>query len=471
MDWDDEDEKTAVFDKVTEDASRSLLQSGLPPAAGAPAASASGRLGGSTQLLSSSGGTASVPPPSRAPTPPPPAVTLPAAAPAAFVAPAPASVAAPSVPPPAAAGNRTALIAVMALLLVGVIGGVVLLLLPKKGSLVVTVANPSGEPVSSVEILVDGKVACSATPCRVTDLEAGSKFVSVRVPGFSVPDTAVAVKGGEESVFNAILTATSSAPTAAAAGTGLRVSAEGTGLELTVDGKKIGPLPQELKDLTPGEHTLRIAGNDRFEVYEKKVTVTAGQIETIGPLKLKVLKGLAHIKAGEGADGAKIMLVSGNDRRPITTLPLKVDIPADKTYSLVATRPGYDDYKEDITFNDGEAERTFEVTLNKKGQAPAATKTQPQAPAGGTTTKPGTTPDKPATAPATASGMGTLNINSIPVSNVILDGKPLGTTPKTGLSVSAGNHTVVFVHPEHGRKARSVKVEAGKSATAAVRFP
>jgi hypothetical protein len=57
------------------------------------------------------------------------------------------------------------------------------------------------------------------------------------------------------------------------------------------------------------------------------------------------------------------------------------------------------------------------------------------------------------------------------VSNVILDGKPLGTTPKTGLSVPAGNHTVVFVHPEHGRKARSVKVEAGKSATAAVRFP
>jgi serine/threonine-protein kinase len=76
-------------------------------------------------------------------------------------------------------------------------------------------------------------------------------------------------------------------------------------------------------------------------------------------------------------------------------------------------------------------------------------------------------PDKP----VAAAGNGTLNINSIPVSNVILDGRPLGTTPKAGLSVAAGAHTVVFVHAEHGRKVRSVNVPAGGSATAAVRFP
>jgi serine/threonine protein kinase len=70
-----------------------------------------------------------------------------------------------------------------------------------------------------------------------------------------------------------------------------------------------------------------------------------------------------------------------------------------------------------------------------------------------------------------ASGQGTLNVNSIPVSNAILDGRPLGSTPKLNLSVAAGAHTVVFVHPEYGRKVVAVTVEAGQTAIAATRFP
>lgn len=79
--------------------------------------------------------------------------------------------------------------------------------------------------------------------------------------------------------------------------------------------------------------------------------------------------------------------------------------------------------------------------------------------------KPAKGADKPA-----AGVTGTLNINSIPVANVVLDGRPIGSTPIMGLAVSPGPHSVVFVHPEHGRKATGVTVEAGKTATAAVRF-
>jgi hypothetical protein len=66
---------------------------------------------------------------------------------------------------------------------------------------------------------------------------------------------------------------------------------------------------------------------------------------------------------------------------------------------------------------------------------------------------------------------GTLSCNSIPVSNVIIDGKPMGSTPRMGLTVPAGTHTVVFVHPEHGRKVVTVTVAPGQSAMAATRFP
>jgi len=74
------------------------------------------------------------------------------------------------------------------------------------------------------------------------------------------------------------------------------------------------------------------------------------------------------------------------------------------------------------------------------------------------------------TAPWGKTGPGTLNINSIPPSRVVLDGKPLGHTPKVGVSVPAGAHTVMFVHPELGKKSVTVRVRPGEMKVAAVRF-
>lgn len=69
-----------------------------------------------------------------------------------------------------------------------------------------------------------------------------------------------------------------------------------------------------------------------------------------------------------------------------------------------------------------------------------------------------------------AAGQGTLNINSIPVANVVLDGRPVGSTPLVGLKVSPGPHSVVFIHPEQGRKSAGATVKAGATSTVAVRF-
>ncbi len=79
-------------------------------------------------------------------------------------------------------------------------------------------------------------------------------------------------------------------------------------------------------------------------------------------------------------------------------------------------------------------------------------------------------PAAPAPAPKPAIKFGYLNFNSIPVSNVVVDGRPIGTTPKTSVRVRAGKHSVVFVHSEHGRRAQSVFVAPGARRTVAVRF-
>lgn len=76
----------------------------------------------------------------------------------------------------------------------------------------------------------------------------------------------------------------------------------------------------------------------------------------------------------------------------------------------------------------------------------------------------------PAAAKPEPAAQGTLNINSIPRANVVVNGRPMGMTPVMGLSVAPGPQTVVFVHPELGRKVGSANVQAGGSATIAVRF-
>ncbi len=72
--------------------------------------------------------------------------------------------------------------------------------------------------------------------------------------------------------------------------------------------------------------------------------------------------------------------------------------------------------------------------------------------------------------PPVASGTGTVNINSKPVSRVLVDGTPMGETPLSGVQLPAGLHTVTFIHPELGRKSVVVKVEPGKTAVASARL-
>jgi hypothetical protein len=65
---------------------------------------------------------------------------------------------------------------------------------------------------------------------------------------------------------------------------------------------------------------------------------------------------------------------------------------------------------------------------------------------------------------------GKLNINSIPYSKIVLDGRPLGETPRVEVAVAAGPHTVLFVHPDYGRIQKEVYVDTGRTVLAAVRF-
>jgi len=361
----------------------------------------------------------------------------------------------------------------MLLVVAGVGAGGYFVMKGKPGSLVVTVAGPGNRPVDAVEIFVDGaKANCKGSPCRVSDLKPGTHLVKAQAAGYSATaDTAIKISPGEEQVHNAVL-----AGSGDSGGPGIKVTAEGRGLKLFIDDKEIGPLPQEKSDLGPGEHKVRIEG-DRYEPFEKMVVVESSGVTTVEP-KLKVKKGLVTIKLGENADGASVTLVSGDKSHPIPPERFKdkvfaVDVEGNKTYTLVAEKKGFVSYEKKIDFEDGQAEKTFVVNLmltsSSSSSGPSERVSTGRTPSPGPGPSPRTPAAAPAPGPATA-GNATLTFMSDPPSNLVLDGRPLGKTPKTA-SVPAGTHTVLFIHPEFGRKAKSIPVAAGQKATVKVKFP
>jgi hypothetical protein len=240
----------------------------------------------------------------------------------------------------------------------------------------------------------------------------------------------------------------------------LRVDSKQPGVRLYVDDKEIGTLPQEVRGLSQGSHSVKFGASDRYQPLEKQVLIEKDQILDLGSVLLKVVKGKATFNPG--TPGARAYLVSGTDRRELPSLPISVDIDTAKTWSLEANKPGFVDFKQTIGFDDGQAEKSFTLELEPKpapaAPTPRAAYTQP-------TPAPAPAPPPPAPAPAPAEvGEAFLNINSIPPSTCFLDGRSLGSTPRVHVSVKPGTHTVKFINADEGLS-KTVTVSVGSGET------
>jgi serine/threonine-protein kinase len=326
-------------------------------------------------------------------------------------------------------------------LLVAAAAAVVFFMWPKQGSLVVTVSGPGNVAVDDVKVTVDDAERCQASPCKIEGLAAGVHIVKVVAKGYPpLAGRAITVASGQDAVMDVTVGSSGG-------GTGLRVGALGSYLRLQVDGEDKGALPLEVTTIEPGPHRIRITGNERFAPFEEQVTIQAGQVLEYQP-KLKVLRGRAKLEAGSGADGAHVVLDCTGEDRLLVQLPTSVDISAEKPCTLIATKAGFRDYRQTLVFDEGKAEKTFTVKLDRAEGADVS-----EGPAG-----------------KALGGNGTIMINSVPPSTVVVNGRPLGMTP-TSTQVPPGNYNVMFVHPQHGRKSVSVRVTPGGKAVASVTFP
>jgi serine/threonine-protein kinase len=253
--------------------------------------------------------------------------------------------------------------------------------------------------------------------------------------------------------------------------TELKVSGTQPGVKLYIDDKEIGPLPQDLRDIVAGDHVIKIVGSERYQPVEKHITFQADTAVDLGVVALRVSKGKATVTLA--TPGAHVYLTSINDRRELPMFPISVDIDTSKSWTLQATKLGFVDYSQAISFEDGQAEKTYAIELQPKAAAvPAWTPPPPAAApvAAAPATAPAPAPARAAAAEATGSEA-YLNINSIPASTCFLDGRSLGSTPKINVSVKPGTHTVKFVNTEQGlTKTVTVSVGAGETKPAVAKL-
>jgi hypothetical protein len=111
----------------------------------------------------------------------------------------------------------------------------------------------------------------------------------------------------------------------------------------------------------------------------------------------------------------------------------------------------------------------FELVPEASASALATSVSIDDLPAAPAETRSSTESERPASAPPPPRAAmpapapprpGILNLSSSPRASVVVDGRPLGMTPQR-VRVSPGPHSVLFVHPELGRAARSVHVVPG----------
>ena len=358
--------------------------------------------------------------------------------------------------PEARSSGKGVLIALVAAIVV-VAGGIgAFFMIPREGKVEVDVTDATGKRVDEFEIFVDGaRQRCDTLPCTVK-LEAGPRRIKVATRGNGTrltDEKVIEVRTGEKQSLT--LFVGQATPAEVPANTSvLHVASTQPGIKLFVDGKEIGPLPQDVKDIAVGPHTLKFAASERYAELEKSVTVEAGKPLDVGPILLKVKKGVAKVSLN--TFGARVFLVSGGKRKELTNMPLSVDIDTSEQWVIEASKPTMIDFRQAITFEDGQAERSFAVTLYAKGEEPK--EKDPKDPAATSASA------------AESSAPGSILMNSIPPSMCFLDGAALGQTPQKR-DVKPGTHTVKYVNSEHGvSQVVSVKVVSGKLASAAVKL-
>lgn len=278
----------------------------------------------------------------------------------------------------------------------------------RPGTLVITASGDTGGPPAAIKFVVDGVERCRTAPCRIDRLAPGAHLIGVSAEGFApFAERAIVIEPGEHAAQHIELT------TETPAIAQLQISVSSPGAVVWIDGTEVGPAPIG-RDLRPGQHSVRVIDpQHRSKSYDGTLTLEPGEHRQLGPIALEPLAPVQAV--------------------PVPQMILPAETPNIPAVAQTPTAPTKHAHRAAVG--------------NTRGPASSA----------------------PLSAAATTTQMATLDLTSEPPAPVVLNGRPLGMTP-LHLAVPPGPQSVLFVHPELGRKAATVELVAGARKAVAVRF-
>ena len=210
----------------------------------------------------------------------------------------------------------------------------------------------------------------------------------------------------------------------------LRVESNPTGLRVLIDGLEQGRTPARLS-VSAGTHVLEVRGRNAPRVMP--VSVASG-VENAQYIEFPDLPQTGQLRVESDPPGATV-LVDGVSRG---TTPLTVaDLRPGPREIVLQTAAG--SRRHTVSIQAGATS-----SLNAPAPAPSASKTRTKVTSVGIDTPPGL-----------------VSLNASPWAELWIDGRRVGETPLANVSVPAGEHEVVFRHPQLGEKRQALTVNPG----------
>ena len=232
-------------------------------------------------------------------------------------------------------------------------------LTPGSGTLEIRLADADRHP--EVEVHVDGVPRCGTTPCRLSDVTAGSHVVEIGARDGRWVRRRVDV-GADEHSLVALAFPREPAPDRRI-GQGVELRSDLSPVKVFIDGERRGTLPILIDDLSTGEHRLRFESPGRRPLDET-VTVEEGEVVRLHGIAL--VPGEGELRVALESPGARVLVGrKGNQRgrRPLYgPWPRVVKHDTNHEWELVAGGPRYRAKVFPVVFDD-EGRASVDVRL------------------------------------------------------------------------------------------------------------
>ena len=318
-------------------------------------------------------------------------------------------------------------------------------------------------------------------------------------------------------------------------GTGFTLSTEPAGARVYVDGAELpSRTPVQVTDLEPGNYSLRVEHGSRYEPWESEIGVGPDEIVQLPRVTLRLQS--VSVQFRSEPPGAAVTLIRGNRRRAIGSTPTNADVALNGSgWTVEMTRRGYEAWSEALDPPGGRDEFVVRARLRPASSPvavpssprlaprpppsttvrhaaprhttrvdPPERRTTPMSPIVARPAEPTTSaavppvtpsvaevaeaaaahappasaapgdpaPDGSPWAPPLPADTGTLQVNSVPWSQVYVNDSLVGNTPQMSIALPPGRHRVRLENPDFNvSHTIGVTIRAGESIRRVVRLP